>query len=493
MSRPQQVTRPLVQTLRQATGSTTACSSRALAIRSFSSTSSRKDETKPPTTTTTTGAPAEPIPQALNPAAGQEKTPWAKSTIKQGNEEDLSRFLSEQLGSRRRRAALATTGSVPFEQLPYQCFQEARKILAQDREEKVAKILEAMASIKRLEKTDPSTNRGGKAYLEKRIKSFKDYIEELKILADINDPLVKRRFEDGNGDMSKPIYRYLARRKWQSMERKIIMQRIEQFHIVPDLLPKFEPSMAVKMTFRGYKANPGAILNSRYTETPPTLRMQVFDEGERLFSIVVLDADVPNAKTDSFEKRLHYMATNIPWDPTKELLPLTRLTGPNNNSTPSTTPDSSSSPTPPPSPSSSRSPTPGTLAVPWLPAFSQKGAPYHRLTLFVLQHTDNLPRDPTELQKLYDGQGREGFSLKSFRDKFDLDPVGFTMFRTVWDENTADLMARHNIPGAEVEFKPQRVYSLKPPRRARGWEARRQKPKFRHLWKYTKRIKGIKY
>jgi large subunit ribosomal protein L35 len=391
--------------------------------------------------------------------------------IKQGTEDQLAQFMAPQLGSRRRRAALATTGSIPFEQLPYQCFQEARKILAQDREEKVAKIVAETAKIKRLEATDASTFRGGEPYKQKRLESLRAHVERLKVLADINDPLVKRRFEDGQGDMSKPIYRYLAHRKWSGMERKIILQRIEQFHIVPDLLPKFQPIMDVKMTFRGYKTPPGATLNSRITETPPTLRMQVFDKGERLFSVVVLDADVPDAETDSFQKRLHFLATNIPWSPTRDSLFLNRLG----------------------TEAAASQPELGTLAVPWLPPFAQKGAPYHRLTVFIMEHKDNAPLDAAKLKEMYDGQGRDGFSLKSFRDKFDLNPVGFTMFRSVWDENTADVMARHGIPGADLEFKRQRVMSLKPPRKARGWEAKRQGPKYRHLWKYTKRIKGMKF
>ncbi|KAK4155935.1 phosphatidylethanolamine-binding protein [Chaetomidium leptoderma] len=469
MSRPQQVARPIVRSLRQATASTTAtCHSRPIAIRTFSSTPSRKDET-----TTTTSTPAEPSPGA----DAQKKASPYPSMIKQGSEEQLSQMLSPELGSRRRRAALATTGSVPFEQLPYQCFQEARKVLAQDRAEKVAKILAETAKIQRLEAADASTFRGGEAFKQKRLESLREHVERLKILADINDPMVKRRFEDGQGDMNKPIYRYLAHRKWCAMERKIILQRIEQFHIVPDLLPKFEPTMDVKMMFRGYKTPPGSILDSRITETAPTLRMQVFDKGERLFSVVVLDADVPDAESDSFKKRLHFLATNIPWGPAQDSLPLTRLGGGGGDG----------------GESAASGPELGALAVPWLPAFAQKGAPYHRMTIFILQHADNAPLDAAKLQALYDGQGREGFSLKSFRDKFGLDPVGFTMFRTVWDENTADVMARHGIPGADLEFKQQRVMSLKPPRAARGWEARRQKPKFRHLWKYTKRIKGLKY
>jgi len=63
----------------------------------------------------------------------------------------------------------------------------------------VAKIIEETEKIKRLEATDPSVFRGGEAYKQKRLASLRKYVEQLKILADINDPEVKRRFEDGKG------------------------------------------------------------------------------------------------------------------------------------------------------------------------------------------------------------------------------------------------------------------------------------------------------
>lgn len=124
--------------------------------------------------------------------------------IKQGTEEELSQLLSHTLGSRRRRAALATTGDVPFEQMPYQCFQEARKLLARDRDLKVAHILTQTAKIKRIEATDASAFRGGQAFKQRQLDSLRRHVERLKILADINDPMVKRRFEDGLGASPPP-------------------------------------------------------------------------------------------------------------------------------------------------------------------------------------------------------------------------------------------------------------------------------------------------
>lgn len=265
--------------------------------------------------------------------------------------------------------------------------------------------------------------------------------------------------------MTKPIYRHYAEEKWRSYDERLISQRISQFKIVPDILPKLEPTADVKLHFRQKKVAPGEIVDSLVSEIPPRLRVQVFNSGERLMSIVVLDADVPNPEEDSFYKRCHFMAANVPVDPTLNSFPLSKITANDQ------------------------------LAVPWLPPFAQKGVPYHRLSIFLLEQAPGERLDVSKLKELYARQDEtkftQVFSLKSFRDKFNLKPFGFNMFRTVWDDSTTELMARHNMPGAETEFRPARVYSLKPPVKPRGWEAKRQGPKYRQLWKYTKRIRGV--
>jgi large subunit ribosomal protein L35 len=113
-----------------------------------------------------------------------------------------ARLLKHQkmmpIGSRRRRAAMNSTANIPFEQLPYQCFQEARKILAEDREEKIKQIETQRARIARLAEQDQTIS-GGEANKQRRLDSMRRELERLKIMADINDPMVKKRFEDGDG------------------------------------------------------------------------------------------------------------------------------------------------------------------------------------------------------------------------------------------------------------------------------------------------------
>jgi large subunit ribosomal protein L35 len=113
-------------------------------------------------------------------------------------ERKLVRAHNPPIGSRRRRVVLQNAQGIPFEQLPYQCFQEARKILIADREEKVKKIEADRAKIVRLRETDPAQC-GGEHMKEQRLREMARRLDHLKILADINDPLVKRRFEDGLG------------------------------------------------------------------------------------------------------------------------------------------------------------------------------------------------------------------------------------------------------------------------------------------------------
>lgn len=109
----------------------------------------------------------------------------------------------QPVGSRRRRAALRRSAlqkatEVPFEQLPYQCFQEARKVLLEDRQEKIKEIETQQLRIRNLIDQDPAVS-GGPLAKETRLRSMRKHLNELIVLADINDPVVKRKFEDGQG------------------------------------------------------------------------------------------------------------------------------------------------------------------------------------------------------------------------------------------------------------------------------------------------------
>lgn len=227
--------------------------------------------------------------------------------------------------------------------------------------------------------------------------------------------------------MSRPIYRYLADRQWRSYRRLLLLQRITQMSLVPDVLPHLSPTAEVTLAFGKRTVPPGDFVDSRVSEIPARLNVQVFDKGERMVTVAVVDPDVPDVVKDGFGYRCHFLAVNIPISPTSTALPLSRLSK-----------DSQT-------------------VLPWLPPFAQKGSPYHRLGVFVLQQPEDKVLD---FPKIKQKTKADGFKLTSFTARHMLRPIGVHMFRSQWDEGTAGVMGRAGVEGAEVEFqrkKPEKA------------------------------------
>jgi large subunit ribosomal protein L35 len=147
-------------------------------------------------------------PSASAEVAVERKSPPAgldpETVVFPREERKLMRHGIMPVGSRRRRAALKTSANIPFEQMPYQTFQEARKVLQADRAEKLELIAKERVRIANLIAQDPAIS-GGEQNKKNRLDSMRRHLEWLKIQADINDPLIKKRFEDGQG---MPFFSY---------------------------------------------------------------------------------------------------------------------------------------------------------------------------------------------------------------------------------------------------------------------------------------------
>ncbi|KAK5010927.1 hypothetical protein LTR28_006863 [Elasticomyces elasticus] len=376
------------------------------------------------------------------------------------------------VSSRRRRAALQSTDSVPFEQLPYQCFQEARKILIADRAEKIKQIEVQRERIARV-KDNENMNETAK---KQKLDSMNRHLAELKIWADINDPIVKKTFEDGKGmpassdsllaiavtpaapvspydwnsnidcifltgDLNKPIYRFLADRKWRSYARKLLVQRITQMNVIPDILPHITdfPTASVDLSFGRHDVQPGAFVLSEISEKYCKLNVQVYDKGERMVTIVVVNPDLPNVEKDGFDYRCHFLAANVPVNPTSGSIPFSFLRSLGSESG-----------------KDSQVETP-QIILPYLPSYAQKGAPYQRMAVFVLQQPDGVTLDVAGIATR---AKRENFILRSFIDRHKLKPIGVNMWRTKWDDSTAGVMERAGIEGSDVEFKRKKIEPL---------------------------------
>lgn len=240
-----------------------------------------------------------------------------------------------------------------------------------------------------------------------------------------------------------------------------------QMNVVPDILPAIDPSVSTSLAFGRKNVQHGDFVPSATSEHPPTLTIQPYSPGAKLVTIAVVNPDVPNVAKDGFDYRCHFLASNIPISPTTTFVDLGALD-----------PESQ-------------------IIQPWLPPYAQKGLPYQRLGIFVLEQSpfeifddspaaassspnnaspspsDNLtdfpPPTPTTTSSTLNlgaikAKGhytkRENFILRSFSSKYRLVPIGVDLFRTKWDEGTAGVMERAGIVGSDVEFKRKKIEPL---------------------------------
>lgn len=217
MSRCQQVARPIALCLRPRCSTQIAGPSIATAKARFFFNSASLRDVEPTTTTASASAadtqatadlvhadskPDVTIDLEAKAAAKRElKARWMdpNTTTLPWAEKKLLKKGINPIGSRRRRAAVRQTLNIPFEQLPYHCFQEARKLLAEDRAQKLDDIKKAYLRLKTVEAQPATKYRGGEDHKFKKLRSLRGHLEYLKVQADMNDPAVKRKFEDGLG------------------------------------------------------------------------------------------------------------------------------------------------------------------------------------------------------------------------------------------------------------------------------------------------------
>jgi large subunit ribosomal protein L35 len=228
--------------------------------------------------------------------------------------------------------------------------------------------------------------------------------------------------------MSKPIYRYLADRQWREYRRKILVQRITQMKVIPDVLPHCEPVLDTKLYFGRKPVPPGEFVDAAVSSTPPKLDIQMFEGGEKLVTIAVVDSDVPNVETDSFDYRMHYLAVNIPISALNTKVDLSQLSA-----------DSQ-------------------VVLPWLPPVAQKGSPYHRLSLFILEQKDSKPLDFAAVKARE--TDRDNTLLRTLQARYHLKAIGAHLFRSIWDETTLEVMKQLGLHEADMELRRKRVEPL---------------------------------
>lgn len=235
--------------------------------------------------------------------------------------------------------------------------------------------------------------------------------------------------------MSKPSHRHLLEQRWRSEGKlDMLMERLHQMNVLPDVLPVLHPSLDLHITARmphkelrkSKQSNkvyePGVFFTPDQTLVPPTLYTNVFHTDTRLYTLLMVDPDVPDEANQTFTSYLHWLVPNVPLSATN---PRTRV--PNL-----------------------------TAHTAYIPPHPQQGTSYHRYTLLLLpqaplsKYTLNVANSssstggkPTSQAidvPVVSDSNRLGFSVRDFIKQYGLQPEnggGAYMFREVWDETVS--------------------------------------------------------
>jgi len=272
-------------------------------------------------------------------------------------------------------------------------YDEALRYLIKDSTalKKEAEVLKAAIS---KEEKDPERD---KHALEKK----REKLNILEVQSEINLPEVRWKVANGMADMTRPVHRRLVEQRWREEGGlDLLMERIHQMHVVPDVLGSLHPSLDLHFVIRGNPkpVEPGVYLVPKQTKRPPRLYATVFHTDIRLYTLLMVDPDVPDEANQTYQTYVHWLKPNIPLS----ALSLSWI------------PDLDTH-------------------TPYIPPHPQRGTPYHRYTTLLLpqQSPTNEISVPVLSQK-----ERCGFNVRGFMEQYGLHESkggGAHMFREVWD------------------------------------------------------------
>ncbi|KNZ47537.1 uncharacterized protein VP01_632g12 [Puccinia sorghi] len=192
-------------------------------------------------------------------------------------------------------------------------------------------------------------------------------IERLEILTQVNDVQVRKNHKLGDPnqvDMSKPIYRFLEQQRWRK----------------------------------------GGQLG-RLSTNPPGIQVQVFHPEPKLYTLVMVDPDVPDPQNRTFTTFCHWMRTNISLSATT-----------NGEVDPRPEKDEDE-------------------VLKYIPPHPAQGSGSHRYTIMMFEQAGPIGSGQAEPWE------RCGFSLRRFSSQHGLKPAGVMAWMSQWHERDAEAIS----------------------------------------------------
>ncbi|OAX42584.1 PEBP-like protein [Rhizopogon vinicolor AM-OR11-026] len=329
------------------------------------------------------------------------------SSQSQSSEVLISKSQSRPIRTRRPRISLQHPREwnrpLAFGVLP--AFDEALKVIKED---SIALKEEANA----LQGTIAHAREAPQPDLD-ALQALEEKLRILEVQSEINFPQVRWKCANGMADMSRAVDRHLVEQRWRKEGAlDLLMERIHQMKVVPDVLPDVHPSLDLRVTFPKVTSKtgsqvavlkaiyehvePGVFLLPEQTIEPPKLFTTVFHPEERLYTLLMIDPDFPDEVNQTFQTYLHWLQPNIPLS------------------------------------SLSSSPVPNlNTHTTYIPPHPQRGTTYHRYTILLLPQQSRISIPMVAKDK------RTGFAVRAFMEQYGLDGSaggGAHMWREVWSE-----------------------------------------------------------
>ncbi|CAK5279833.1 unnamed protein product [Mycena citricolor] len=213
--------------------------------------------------------------------------------------------------------------------------------------------------------------------LEQELEKMREMLHILDVQSEVNLPEVRWSVANAMTDMTIPSHRHLLEQRWRSEgDLDLLMERVHQMNVIPDALPVMHPTVDLHLTAplmqehfdklmrrnRGPSGLPrrmntfkdvipGNYLVPKQTREPPKMYANVFHTDVRLYTMLMVDLDVPDPENQTYTTFLHWMKPNIPLSATH----------------------------------AGRIPFLNTHTQ-YVPPHPQKGTPYHRYVTLLLPH-----------------------------------------------------------------------------------------------------------
>ncbi|KAG5722241.1 hypothetical protein E4T56_gene3893 [Termitomyces sp. T112] len=301
--------------------------------------------------------------------------------------------------------------------------------------------------------------------VEAEMEKNREKLKILEVQSKVNLPAVRWEVDNAMADMTNPAHRHLVEHKWRKDgDLDLLMERLHQMHVIPDVLPDLRPTIDVHVVAQTTSRErvqtkkmrttvvPGTFLLPGQTVKPLHVYANVFHTDTRLYTMLLVDPDVPDEENQTFRTYLHWLKPNIPLSAT----------------------------------------TRGRIDLdghtPYIPPHPQQGTPYHRYVLLLLPqppldgvtHSLNaearaepgVPTSTTLDIPPVEPAERANFDVRAFVQRWGLDTIpggGAHMWREVWNSRVSkiyknvlkELEPRFGRPPKEdpyLEYKEKKRY-----------------------------------